>query len=426
MPNQTRDIPKLLSVGVLHMAQYFPAAFTGVALPFVLRKEGLPLELFWLLALPAVPRWLKWAIALVVDNYGNARFGYRKSWIVPCTVIGALLYASLAWIPPSVVAVYTIVTILTVKSFVMAAQDIAVDGYAAECMTDAERPIGTSIIVFLATMATVLGAGTVALVEAFGWSSTMFGASLLLILAATPAVLRREAPPPAATIRRRERGERPDLIGSLRRPESAYILPYLFLFGFGGAFFTSMVGPFLADKGLTLTQFGILAPVSAIAAFGAGAVATPFLVDRFGLRRTAMIGIAWIPLEGIFFAALALMPSLPPLPVFAAIFAVLGFGTSVYTFVVNNSRFRWVSKAQAGTDYSLQSSVWNFGIWVAGSVSGFVASSIGWAAFFPLAAVLAAAFGVFYLMTFDRIETLVQRREAEELGAEAEATRAAA
>ena len=427
MTSPTRDLPKLFSIGVLHMAQYFPQAFAGVALPFILRKEGLPLEMFWLLALPAIPRWLKWVIALPVDNYGSARFGYRKSWIVPCTVVGALLYASLAWIPPSIAAVYTIVTILTVKSFVMAAQDIAVDGYAAESMTDAERPVGTSIIVFLATTATVLGAGTVALVESFGWSPTMFAASLLLIVAALPAILRRETPPPLATIRRRERGERPDLIGSLRRRESMYILPFLFLFGFGGAFFTSMVGPFLADKGLSLTQFGILAPVSAIAAFGAGAVATPFLVDRFGMRRAAMLGLALIPLEGIFFAVLALMPTLPPLPVFAAVFAVLGFGTSVYTFVINNSRFRWVSKAQAGTDYSLQSSLWNFGIWVAGSVSGFVAAAIGWTVFFPFAAVLASAFGVFYLVTFDRIEALVREREAAELrGAETDETREAA
>jgi MFS family permease len=408
-------MPKLFTIGVLHMAQYFPAAFTGVALPFILRKEGLPLDMFWLLALPAIPRWLKWAIALVVDNYGSARFGYRKSWIVPCTVIGALLYASLAWIPPSVAVVYSIVAILTLKSFVMAAQDIAVDGFAAESMTDAERPIGTSIIIFLATGASVLGAGTVALVESFGWSSTMFAAALLLVFAAVPAILRREPPPPAATLRRRERGERPDLLGSLRRPESRYILPYLFLFGFGGTFFSAMVGPFLADKGLTLTQFGVIAPIAAIAASGAGAIATPLLVARLGLRRTAMIGVTLIPLEGVLFAAFALMPSLPALPLFAAMVAVLGFGTSVYTFAVNNSRFRWVSKAQAGTDYSLQSSLWNFGIWVAGSAAGFVAHAIGWVVFFPLAAGLAAAFGVFYLTQLDRIEALVLAREAEEL-----------
>ena len=158
-----KDHPKLVMLGMLHMAQYFPAAFTGIALPFLFRKEGLPLEMFWLLALPAIPRWLKWLIALVVDNYGSARIGQRKSWIIPCTAIGAAAYAALAWIPPTVSAVHVIVGILLAKSFIMAAQDIAVDGYAAESMTDAERAAGTSIIGFLGTLANVSGKGVVTL-----------------------------------------------------------------------------------------------------------------------------------------------------------------------------------------------------------------------------------------------------------------------
>ncbi|MEJ2133125.1 MAG: MFS transporter, partial [Gammaproteobacteria bacterium] len=85
---EAKDYPKLVMLGVLHMAQYFPAAFTGVALPFIFRKEGLPIEMFWLLALPGIPRWLKWLIALVVDNYGSPRIGFRKTWIIPCTLIG--------------------------------------------------------------------------------------------------------------------------------------------------------------------------------------------------------------------------------------------------------------------------------------------------------------------------------------------------
>lgn len=215
-----RDYPKLVMLGVLHMAQYFPAAFTRVALPFILRRENLRIESFWLLALPAIPRWLKWAIALVVDNVGSARIGYRKTWIVPCTLLGAGIYAALVWVPPSVATVYTIVGILTLKSFIMAAQDIAVDAYAAESMTDAERPIGTSIIVFLAIMAGVLGAGVVALVESFGWSATMLAAALLLVVAAAPAIIRREPPPPEASRLRPARGERPNLWRSIKRRES--------------------------------------------------------------------------------------------------------------------------------------------------------------------------------------------------------------
>ena len=410
-----KDPAKLVMLGMLHMAQYFPAAFTGVALPFLFRKEGLPIEMFWLLALPGIPRWLKWLIALLVDNYGSARIGYRKSWIIPCTAIGAATYAVLAWIPPTISAVHLIVGILLAKSFIMAAQDIAVDGYAAESMTDTERATGTSIIGFLGILANVSGSGVVALVETFGWPRTMLAASALMITVAAPAIIRREPPPPAAARQRRARGERPSLVNALRRHESRYILPYLFAFGFGAGFFGSMLGPFLADKGLTLTEFGILSAIAAVAGGGLGALATPWLVERIGMRRTAIIGVAALPVEGTIFCALALYPGLPIMPTLTFVVAILGFVTSIYSFVVNNSRFRWASKAQAATDYSMQSSVWNFGLWVAGSTAGFVVADVGWAIFFPIAGCLAGAGGVFYIVMFDRIETMVRRRERDEL-----------
>jgi len=412
------DYGKLATLGVLHMAQYFPAAFTGIALPFIFREQGLPLEMFWLLALPAIPRWLKWLIALVVDNYGSARIGYRKSWIIPCTVIGTVCYAVLAWVPPSLGAVYLIVGILLFKSFVMAAQDIAVDGFAAESMTDAERPVGTSIIIFLALLASVLGAGAVAIVGLFGWKVTMIAASLLLLGAAAPAIVRAEPPPPEASRLRRERGERPNLVKALKRRDSFWILPYMLAFGFGGAFFTSMMGPFFSDRGLSLTSFGIVSVVSIVMGSGLGALITPVLVGRWGMRRAALASLCCLPIEAVVFFYLA-SAELPPLPWLIPLTALVAFTTSIYTFVVNNSRYRWVSKAQAATDYSLQSSFWNLGIWLAGSVSGVVAAAIGWAWFFVLAASLSGLFGAYYVLSFERIERLVQAREREELAVNA-------
>ena len=153
---------------------------------------GLPLEMFWLLALPGIPRGLKWLMALVVDNYGNNRIGRRKSWIIPCTLVGACAYAVLALIPPSLTAVHIIVGVLVFKSFVMACQDIAVDAYAAESMNDAERPVGTSLINFLGAIAGVMGSGAVALVDMFGWPMTMLAASGLMLFAALPAIIRQE------------------------------------------------------------------------------------------------------------------------------------------------------------------------------------------------------------------------------------------
>ena len=197
-----KDKPKLVTLAVLHMAQYFPAAFTAVALPFLFRKEGLPLEMFWLLALPGYTRFLKWLMALVVDNYGSSRLGKRKSWIILCTAIGAPSYALLA-LYPSLISLHIIVGILIFKSFVMAAQDIVVDAYAAETMTDEERPLGTSLINYLGAVAGLLGTGSIVVVEYFGWATAMLGASAMLVVAALPAIVRAEPPPPVLAQKKR-------------------------------------------------------------------------------------------------------------------------------------------------------------------------------------------------------------------------------
>ncbi|MEE8397873.1 MAG: MFS transporter [Desulfobacterales bacterium] len=411
----TKDYPKLITIAILHMAQYFPAAFTGQALPIIFRQKGLPLRYFGLLAIPGYPRWIKFIIALLVDNYGIARIGYRKTWIVPCTILGTSLYAMLAYIPPSIAAIYTIVAILFLKSFIMAAQDIAVDGYAAESMNEAERPTGTSLIVFLAVTAGVLGTAVAALVENFGWKPTMMGASLLLLGFAMPAIIRKEPPPPEASQKRRERGERPSLIKFMKRRDSWYIMPFLFGFGFAPAFGGSMFLPFLVDKGLTSTQIPILSAISALSGNGAAALTTPILISRIGLKKTALIGMCVIPIEAAVLYVLASRPQLPSLPIFITMMAVMGFGVSLYYIAVNNSRFRWASKVQSGTDYSLQSSAWNCGISIAATLAGFVADVTDWPVFFAIAGVIGTGVALSYILIFDRVEALVQQREKEEL-----------
>ena len=411
---QQKDYPKLVTLAVLHMAQSFPGAFAGTALPFMFRKEGLPLEMFWLLALPGIPRFLKWLMALVVDNYGSARLGHRKTWIIPCTIIGTLAYAALAFIPPSLHSVYAIVAILLFATFVMAAYDITADAYAAESMTNTERPVGTMIINVLGSFATVLGTSTIALVDRVGWRPTMLGASVLLFVAALPAIIRREPPPPQASQIRRARGESPSLWKALQRRDSGFILPFAFTWGFGAAFFGSMVGPFFADKGMTLTEYGIMQPISFLAGSTLASIATPWLVDRIGLGKTALIGVCAIPLEGVMFAFLALTP-LPALPTLIAMVSVMGFATHFYSSAVTISRYRWASRAQAGTDYSMQSSMTSFGVWASGSIAGWVAAQVGWVYFFPLTSLVAVTGGAFYVVMFNRIETLVQDRERLEL-----------
>ena len=377
------------------------------------RKEGLPLDMFWLLALPTYPNSFRWLISIAVDNFGNERFGYRKSWILPCTLVGAIAYSVLAFVPPSVAAVYVITGILLFKAIVMVAQDVAIDAYAAETMTERERPTGTSMINWLAGVANLAGGSTVALVPFIGWSPTMMSASALLLLAVTPAMIRREHPPPEARRTRQARGDHANILLTLLRPESLYILPFGFFWGFGAGFVGPMMGAFYADKGLSMTAYGLF-PFGDFASSTLTAIATPLLVQKIGLRRTALIGVCAIPIEAAMYCMFALK-SLPPLPVLISMVSVMGFLTALFSYPVAISRFRWASKAQAGTDYALQSSLTGFGVATGMLITGFLAKEVGWVYFFPIASLVSLTAGVFYVGMFNRIERLVQEREQAEL-----------
>ena len=135
---------------------------------------------------------------------------------------------------------------------------------------------------------------------------------------------------------------------------------------------------------------------------------------RWGLRGAAVVGLVTLPIEGLVFAWFAATDVLPSIYMMIPILAVLNFTTSIYSFAVNNSRFRWSSKAQAATDFSMQSSFWNFGVWSAGTVAGFVAAALGWAGFFVVVAIIGLISAGSYVAMFDRVERLVVLREQQE------------
>ncbi len=412
---------KLLSIGSLHMGQYFPMGFGGIALPAIMVSAGMPISMMWLLGLPTIPRSLKWLMALVVDNYGSRRIGMRKTWIIPCTLLGASLYYAISFLPPTMATIYAIVSILVVKSFIMGAQDIAVDAFAAESMNDNDRAVGTSIINIMANLGGFIGGSLMAAYGLLGganggWRWTMMIAATLLILAALPAVIRKEPPPPPASEERRKRGERPSLLKALKRRDSYWIIPFLFAFGYAGSFMGGLFSPFLVHMGISLPQIGGILPVAGLIGGAGAALLTPILVKRVGLKGTGMVGLCFLPIEGLTFAWFSYRGELPGILTLIALCSVLFFTTGIYGYAVSISRFRWASKAQAGTDYSLQSSLWNLGVYAGGAVAGFAAHWFGYTAYYIMAAAVATAFALCYVLMYNHVERLVQAREKVEVG----------
>jgi len=251
--------------------------------------------------------------------------------------------------------------------------------------------------------------------DILGWRWTMTIAATLLILAVLPAVIRKEPPPPPASEMRRKRGERPSLIRALKRRDSYWIIPFLFAFGFAGTFMAAMFTLFLVDMGVPLPKIGGILPVAGLIGSGGAAFATPVIVKHLGLRGAGIVGMCFLPIEGLTFAWLSHSGELPGFFALTALCSVLFFTTGIYGYAVSISRFRWASKAQAGTDYSLQSSLWNLGVYTGGAAAGFVAEWFEYTVYYITAAVVATSIALCYVLMFNYVERLVQAREQVEL-----------
>jgi MFS family permease len=407
---------KFAAILGLRMGQVFPAAFFGLMLTAVYREKGLPLDMFWVFMIPSIPTWLRPLWAPLVDGVGIARLGLRKTWIIPCTLFGALAYLSLAAFEPELDALAIIIAILTIKTAFMTTQDIAIDGYIVENLTDRERGVGAAVVDIAANVAQFTSwAGVAWVYGVYGWPAAVTLSAGLLVLFSIPGVIRAEPPPPPQAVSRRARGERPSLVKLLRRPDTRIILPLTALTSFGFALIPSLYIAYLVDVGFRVREIGplILAPATLLGTV-IGSSLTVWFLNRFGYKRTVL------------FSSFLLIPTVVPIiwmgtledPGLLVVFLVTLNGIILPSFMgvaIAASRLKWSSKTQAGTDYTAFVVIASAAASASLGVGGVLAEHLGWALYFGIAGVFVTACCFVFYLLFDRIETLVEARDAAEL-----------
>lgn len=131
----------------LYLAQGLPFGFQAeVSGP--LRQAGVSLKVISLATLLSMPWMAKALWAPLVDRYGSARFGRRRSWIIPLQVLLAAPLIAAAFFPPPG-GLLTLIVLIFFMNLLAATQDIAVDGLAVDLIRD--RDLG------LANIAQVVG-----------------------------------------------------------------------------------------------------------------------------------------------------------------------------------------------------------------------------------------------------------------------------
>lgn len=382
---------KLLLLASLYVSQAIPLGFFTVALPAILRRQGVPLEQIGLVGALALPWLLKFLWAPLVDRHGSRRFGHFRSWILPLQTLSALAVVGLALLDPGR-GLGWIFALGGVFMLLAATQDVATDGLAVNSLRFEERGPANGIQVGGYYLGLILGGGVVLMVfDRLGWQAALLGMAACLALPLIPA-WRFDEPS----------RRRPDVVAAgalpaatgfralgrfFRRAGYGRWLAVVLLYRAAESSALAMFNPMLVDRGRSLEEIGVLLGVVNAAAAFAGAVLGGQLMRRLGRRRAlALFAFALAAAVALMMVAAAGFDGAWILVAAVAVAFTGGMSTAaLYTNMMDAC-----SEASAGTDFSFQQSMAAVGPVVATSLSGLSAAALGYAGHFAAVAVLAA------------------------------------
>ena len=371
------------------LASGMPLYLLMQLVPAWLRSSGVSLADIGLLALVGLPYSWKFLWAPLMDRL-SLPLGRRRGWML-VTQIGLILgIGSLGYVDP-VNNMALVAAFASVIAFLSASQDIAIDAYRREILSDEELGLGNAIHVQAYRIAGLVpGSLSLVLADALAWvwvfwiTAAFMAVGLVLSLSVTE--------PKNLTPKPRSMSE------AFITPFSEYFarsgwragalaLFFMVTYKLGDNMATALATPFYLDLGFTLTEIGLVAKNAALWPAVAGGLFGGIIMLRLGINRALWIFGAVQMISILGFAVLA--SSGPKLWLLAAVIAFeylgVGLGTAAFTaFIARES-----SRAFAATQFALFTACAALPRSIANASTGFIVEDIGWVPFFLLCTVLA-------------------------------------
>jgi MFS family permease len=380
--------------------QGLPFGFQSNALPLFMLKNGVSLTKVGLAGALSLPWLLKPLWAPLVDKFGNARFGRRKSWIVPLQFLLALACVAAAYSEPGE-ALSRLILIVLIMNVLTATQDIAVDAFAVDRLGKADLGLGNSAQVVGYKIGMLAGGGLLVALSVYsGWAGMFFSMAALCLVVMGILIFQREQPveqggeahPPLPW---RELLAR--LWAAVRVKGAGWLLIFVATYKVGEELATRMFGPFLVKQGFTPeTVAGWLGTWVMVASLSGS-----FFGGLLATRMNLLGSVAWtaglrvLPLIGQWAIVAGLIPISPASII--AIASVEHFFAGALTTCMFALMMSRVDKRIGGTHYTLLAAVEVAGKSPSALASGKIVELIGFPSTFLVAV---GASLVFLLLVF--------------------------
>ena len=392
--------PKMLVMLLTGFSSGLPLLLTGSTLKFWMREEGLDLTTIGFFGLVGLPYTLKFLWAPFMDRIIPPFGGRRRGWMLMTQILLMITLASMTFFQPAL-HLPAIAGLCLLIAFASASQDIVLDAYRREYLTDEELGIGSSIFVNGYRIG-LLASGALALVlaEYLSWSTAYFILGMFMMIGIVATVYAPEplveATPPTSL--------REAFIGPFlefcQRPGWLTILLFVLLYKIGDSMASEMLSPFWVDLEVSKPQIAGIVKTFGFAALIIGGMLAGLVVYRWGIIPSLLIFGFLQMISTAGFAVLAVVGN--HLPTLTAVIAFEnltgGMGTTAFVAFMASL----TDKRFTATQYALLSSIMGIPRVLAGSITGLLATWFGWAGFFLLCTLLAIP-GLFLITQLRRM-----------------------
>ncbi len=369
-----------------------PLLLTISVLQAWMKDEGVDLSVIGLMALVGLPYTLKFLWAPVLDRFtlsllGRPLLGRRRGWLLVVQFTLMLSISGLGFTSP-MKSPWLVAFVAFLVTFFSASQDIVVDAYRREDLTDEELGLGSSLYVngYRVGMLAASGGGLILSDHiSFTWVYQVMAAGMLVGIVTT--LLAHEPRVTEGAPQSMKEAVIAPFAEYFARKGAWVILAFILLYKIGDTMASAMTIPFYLDIGFSKTEIGTVVKLFGFWATIAGSVLGGLMMLSLGIYRCLwLFGF----LQAISTAGFVLLAHLGHTLVgLAGVIAFenlsAGMGTSAYVAFMASL----TNKKFTATQYALLSGLMGVPRVLASAPTGFIAEHMGWKGFFILCTLIA-------------------------------------
>lgn len=364
-----------------------PLLLTMTVLQAWMKEEGIDLAVIGMMALVGLPYTVKFLWAPFLDRFTLPFLGRRRGWLLTAQVALTCSIAGLGLTKPAA-SPWTVAFVAFLVTFFSASQDILVDAYRREDLTDEELGLGSSLYIngYRLGMLAASGGGLIlADYISFRFVYGIMAAGMLPGVITT--LFAREPKVTEGLPASMKEAVLDPLTEFLSRDGAVLILVFIFLYKIGDTMAYAMTTPFYLDIGFTKSQIGTVVKLFGFWATLGGGFIGGVMMLKLGISRSLWIfGILQAVSTGFFAVLAKIGPSIPLLSGVIAFENISGgMGTAAYAAYmasITNKKF-------TATQYALLSSLMGVPRVLVSAPTGFLVKLTNWEVYFIICTLIA-------------------------------------